>query len=181
MYNPGPPAKVELDEPLVSAPNNELPVVRFDPADMTIETWAAIKAEIDKALQARGDVLKAYELTEVQFKAVDGHWRAALEEEAANVGFVLRFKFDAAYVGKLEQLRDKEITTTEYARIAGAGGHARVVDVLREMDMPAEAHLPIVRQWTAKLARNRKLSAELTQLMLSARGGADKPALEMSR
>ena len=176
----GPLARAEFTEPSLSASNAEARAVRFDPESIPLDAYAEMTAEIDKRLQTRKEVFEAYGLTEVTFAAVDKHWRAALGEEASKLGFALRFRFDAAYVRKLERLRDKEITTAEYARIAVAGGHAQVASVLREIDMPVEAHLSIARQWTSKLARNPKLSAELTQSLLDIREGVNKPAVEMS-
>jgi hypothetical protein len=150
-------------------------IFEFDPASVTIELWAEMSAEIDKGAITRIDVLEAREMTTADFTSVEKHWKAMLEQEATHLGFALRFKYDAAYVGKLENLRNKELTASEYGRIAGAGGYQQVALVLRELEMPPEAHLPIVRQWTMKLARNPKLSAEMMQSMMAARDSSSKP------
>jgi len=81
----------------------------------------------------------------------------------------------AAYVGALERLRNQPISASEYAQILAASEHRQVPAVLRDLEMPAAAHLPIVRLWTAKLARDPKLSFEMIQAVAALREGAASP------
>jgi hypothetical protein len=103
---------------------------------------------------------------------LDRHFKAVLEREARSGGFSMRFKHDAAYVGALERLRGRPLSAAEYARILAAGERRHVIAVLGDLEMPAAAHLPIVRQWTAKLARDPRLSFEMIQAVAAIREGA---------
>ncbi|KYF73429.1 hypothetical protein BE11_19920 [Sorangium cellulosum] len=151
-----------------------------DPEVFSIERWAEISAEIDKAHRSRAEVLEAHDVGERDFTAVERHWKAALEDEAARGGFSLRFKHDGAYVGALERLRERPISVPDYARILAAGGRRQVVETLHDLELPAAAHLPIVRLWTAKLARDPRLSLEMIQAVAALREGAANSATTTS-
>jgi len=152
----------------------------IDPEAFSIEKWAAISAEIDKASRPRAEVIRSHELTEIDVDAVERHWKAALGREAASGGYSLRFKHDAAYVGALERLRDRPISAPEYARILAASERRQVPAALREMELPEAAHMPIVRVWTGKLARDPKLSFEMIRAVADLREGPGSSAQEAS-
>ncbi|WP_437977177.1 DUF2169 domain-containing protein [Sorangium sp. So ce295] len=178
---PPPPAMlaaIALADEQAPAPGDVAEPAGLDaePEVFAIERWAEISAEIDKAHRSRAEVLGAHQLTERDFTAVERHWKAALEAEAASAGFSLRFKHDEAYVGALERLRERPLSVPEYARILAAGGRRQVVETLHDLEMPEAAHLPIVRLWTARLARDPKLSIEMIQAVAALRERAASPA-----
>jgi hypothetical protein len=161
-----PQADATEAEPAAAEGGSDAPGI--DPAMFSIEQCAEIQAELDKQLP-RKDVLERRVLAERGWLAVERHWKAALEREASEGGFALRAKHDDAYVRALERLRERPISATEYARVLSAMERRQVAGALREMEMPATAQLPIVRLWTAKLARDPKLSFEMLQALASLR------------
>lgn len=172
---PGASAPAPQNEP-APAQSTERTASAVDPEAFPIEQWAEISAEIDKAERPRAEVLCAHDLAEHDFAEIDRHWKAALGREAASSGFSLRFKHDAAYVGALERLRGRPLSASEYAQILAAAERRQVAAALRNLEMPAAAHLPIMRQWTAKLARDPRLSFEMIQAVAALREGATGPA-----
>lgn len=181
---PAEPSLPAMIGPIAGAAEPRAPVppiaTAFDPEAFSIEKWAAISAEIDKASRSRAEVLQAHELSDADFGAIDRHWKAALEKEAARGGYSLRFKFDTAYVGALERLRDRPISAREYAQILAASERRQVPAALLQMEMPAAAHMPVVRLWTGKLARDPKLSFEMIQAVAALREGPDDPPPQAS-
>ncbi len=153
-------------------PRDPAPAPTIDPEVFTIERWAEIAAELDKAQRPRAEILHDHDLNDHDLGAADHHWKGALAREATTGGFSLRSRHDTAYVGALERLRGRPITAAEYAQIISAGDHRRVAAVLQGLEMPAAAHLPIARLWTVKLARDARLSLEMIQAVAALREGA---------
>ena len=158
------------------------PVV--DPDAFPIERWATITAELDYEElgmgRSRADVLRDAEVPDLEWPAVDAHWKQTLEHEADSAGFALRARADAAYVASLERLRGREIAVLEYAKIVSAGEHRRVLAVLGDQGLPASSHLPIVRVWTGRLARDPRLSIELIHAVTGLQGSAPLPGAPAS-
>ncbi|EYF02223.1 Hypothetical protein CAP_7295 [Chondromyces apiculatus DSM 436] len=185
---PGPASESEVrtlpPPPLVNAgvmvPTTSEPVASqavepaastIDPEAFTIERWAELTAEMDKGQRSRAALLRAQELTEVDLTTVERHWKTALDSEAKSGGFALRARHDTAYVGALERLRGRPLSAPEYARLLATTDRKQLPPTLQELEMPAAAHLPIVRLWTGKLARDPKLSFEMIQAVAALRGG----------
>lgn len=168
------PAEPSLLAPAVALGKSqvEAPLPAIDPDVFTIERWAEVAAELDKAPRPRADILGDHDMTDREFVAADRHWKEVLASEATTGGFSLRFRHDVAYVGALERLRGRPITASEYAQIVSAGDRRRVVSLLQSLEMPAAAHLPIARQWTVKLARDAGLSLEMIQVVAALRENA---------
>lgn len=170
---PGPPSLPGAAH-LAAAPSpGKSPVeAPIDPEVFTIERWAELAAELDKAQRPRADILRDHDMNDHDLAAADHHWKGALAREATTGGSSLRSRHDAAYVGALERLRGRPIVAAEYAQIISAGDHRRVAAVLQGLEMPAAAHLPIARLWTAKLACDARLSLEMIQAVAALREGA---------
>jgi hypothetical protein len=168
---PVPPPLLSLSSPS-AVPAKEEPSPPVDPKSVPVERHAAVAATLDHRRSPRGDVLEAEAWSEQDWAAIDQHTAATLAAEAAVGGYTLRSASDAAYVARLEVLRGP-IQPAEYARILGGIQSGTSADVLRALDIPGPALMRIVRLWTAKLAREPKLSIDLMKSLTAAREPAD--------
>lgn len=171
-----PPPSVAAAEPSISSSEsaaNEAPAPSVDPGTVSIERHAAMAATLDHGRTPREDALREEAWTEQDWTAIEQHIAETLAAEARSGGYKLRLLGDAAYVTRLESLRGP-IQPAEYARILRGIEAGTSSEVLRELDIPAAALMRIVRLWTAKLARDPKLSMELMKSMAASREGTEE-------
>ncbi|AUX40051.1 hypothetical protein SOCE26_014470 [Sorangium cellulosum] len=159
---PAPPAPVVLRSEAPPAP-------AVPPEEVPVERFAAISAEIAEQRAPRAEVLRAHELNERAWAAVERHFRPLLEKDARAAGR-LRAAYDAAYVAAVERFRGP-ITLPEYARIAVGLERGEPGEVLDALAIQRPALMPIVRVWTKKAAGHMALSAELMALLETLRAG----------
>jgi hypothetical protein len=167
------PSGVEpLKPPEPAPPPPETPAAAPEPEpappDLPIERFAAISAEIAEGRAPRAEVLRAHELTEPAWAAVERSWAAAIAEDGANGSGALRRGHDGAYVAAVEGFRGP-ITAAEYARILAGMPRGRANQVLDDLRIQRPALMPIIRVWTQKVAADAKLVDEVGAALAAAR------------
>jgi hypothetical protein len=140
----------------------------LDPATFPIERCAALSAELAEGATARDELLRRAELDEPSWKAVEAHWRSAIEADGRHGSARLRDAYDAAYVEAVERFRGP-IGLEEYARIVIGLEQGRAAMVLEELRIHKQALLPVVRLWTKKNARDARLSMKAIEVIRAAR------------
>ncbi|MCC6554754.1 MAG: DUF2169 domain-containing protein [Polyangiaceae bacterium] len=153
---PEPVAAAQADPPAETEPD-------VDPADVPLERFAAISAEIAEGGAPRAEVLRAHGLGERAWAAVERHWQGAIEEDAARGRNRLRSGYDQAYVGAVEGFRGR-ITLQDYVHITTAIERGQADAALDELRIQRPALMPIVRLWTKRVASDPELAGEVMAL-----------------
>jgi hypothetical protein len=130
-----------------------------DPAEIPVERFAAIAAEIAEGRSPRVEVLRAHDLSERAWEAVERHWRAEIGREVSRGGARLQGAYDRAYVAAVEGFRGP-VTLAEYVRLAVALQRGEANEVLDGLKIQRPALMPIQRLWAKKVAADRKLAGE---------------------
>jgi hypothetical protein len=142
-----------------------------DPAQVPIERYATVSAELAQKGADRGVVLRGHRFTVAAWAAVDRHWTRAIAEQTERGERALLSAFDAAYVASQERLR-RPIGVHEYARILVGLERGEVGRVLAELELQLSDLMRLQRVWTKKLAETPRLAAELQQATEDARRAA---------
>ncbi|KYF75951.1 hypothetical protein BE17_53100 [Sorangium cellulosum] len=140
----------------------------MNPAEIPVERFAALTAEIAEGRAPRAEVLRTHDLSEHAWTAIERHWRAALEKDLARGGGRLSSAYDLAYVAAVEGFRGP-IAAPEYARLAVAQERGQAGDALDALRIQRPALMPILRLWTKKVARDGKLVREVTAMLTALR------------
>jgi hypothetical protein len=156
-------------EPIAELDDDGWEEPEADPAQVSIERFATISAEIAEERAPRAEVLKKQALTLRAWEEVVRHHTRALEEEADRGASDLRRASDSAYVAAVEGFRGP-ITLSEYARIVVGVERGQRDRVLDELKIQRPALMPILRLWMKKAASDAKLAGEATAAIAAARG-----------
>ncbi|MFO0760397.1 MAG: DUF2169 domain-containing protein [Byssovorax sp.] len=159
---PAPAAEDEaassLDEaptPMPEPPSIELPLARYP-----LERCARIAADIARRKPEAAAILEEHDLAPAMWTALDKHWSEAIAAEMAKGKSKLLKAYDAAYVGRLEEVRGL-IEVRDYARLSVATERGTVAETLAALGLPKGAVLRIQRLWLAKIAADPALGAEV--------------------
>ncbi|MEZ4313027.1 MAG: hypothetical protein R3F14_33815 [Polyangiaceae bacterium] len=146
----------------VAATEGELPIEEYP-----IERCAGIAARMAHRPGERETVLEKAELSGGVWEALHKHWLAGIRAEAARGKNALLTKYDAAYVGALEEARGP-ITPAEHARLTILGERGREAEALAELDLPRGATMRIKRVYLARTVKDRALAAEVRAALKAA-------------
>ncbi|EYF05087.1 DUF2169 family type VI secretion system accessory protein [Chondromyces apiculatus] len=143
------------------SPSPSPAVLDLDPADVSIERFAAISAEIAEQRAPRAAVLDAHALTEGSWTAIERHWTGAIREAAGRGDHGLQAESDRAYVTAVEGFRGP-ITGDEHARIVASLAQGQTNPVLDALRIQRPALMPILRSWTKRVAADRSAASAAT-------------------
>ncbi|WP_438032037.1 DUF2169 domain-containing protein [Sorangium sp. So ce204] len=144
------------------------PQPSVNPAEIPVERFASLTAEIAEGRAPRAEVLRTHDLSEHAWTAVERHWRAALDQDLARGGGRLSGAYDLAYVAAVERFRGP-IAAPEYVRLAVAQERGQAGEALDALRIQRPALMPILRLWTKKVARDGKLVREVTAMLAALR------------
>jgi len=125
----------------------------FNPAEISIERFAAISAELNECQKPRHRILEAHKLHEEDWKTIEAHWTRAIDDESASGKHSLRKASDGAYIAAVEKFRGP-ITASETARIVASLERGKTNETLDDLKIQRPALMPILRSCARKPARN---------------------------
>jgi hypothetical protein len=163
--SPCPTASGEFAPP---SQKTEEPQFEQDPSQISIESYAAISAELAQKGVARVAVLQSHQLTVTGWAAVDRHWTRAIAEQTERGERVLLTAFDAAYIASQERFR-RPIGVAEYARILVGLERGNISRVLVELELQLGDLMRLQRVWTKRIDDIPELADQLRRAMEDAR------------
>lgn len=128
------------------------------PELLPIERVARIAASLDLDPELRADILAANELDEATWEAHEAAGEAALRAELARGRSEALCDHDRAYLARIEEERGP-ISIAEYAAIVTAQARGASAEKLRELELPAQSEIVIVRVFEARLAADKEARA----------------------
>ncbi|WP_437958298.1 DUF2169 domain-containing protein [Sorangium sp. So ce119] len=153
-----PPAP--LSSPLGASEAKAPPAPPADTADIGVEHFATIAAQLSERRASRADVLGAHGLTEARFAEIERRWTAAMDDEDRRGGHAIRDAYDAAYVKEWEVHR-RPFELADYARLTVAGEHGHLAAALDSLGIRRTLWIRLKRVWARRLAESRSLAGAL--------------------
>ncbi|WP_433932663.1 DUF2169 domain-containing protein [Sorangium cellulosum] len=150
------PSSSLLSAPLAKAP----PAPPEDTADIGVERYATIAAQLSERRASRADVLGAHGLSEARFGELERRWTAAMDDEDRRGGHALRDAYDAAYVKEWEAHR-RPFELADYARLAVAAERGHLAAALDSLGIRRTLWVRLKRVWARRLAESRSLAGGL--------------------
>ncbi|WP_437780796.1 DUF2169 domain-containing protein [Sorangium sp. So ce1097] len=148
-----------LSSPL-GAPQAKAPPAPADTADIGVEHYATIAAQLSERRASRADVLGAHGLTEARFAEIERRWTSAMDEEDRRGGHAIRDAYDAAYIKEWEAQR-RPFEIADYARLTVAAERGHLAAALDSLGIRRTLWIRLKRVWARRLAESRSLAGAL--------------------
>ena len=139
--------------------------------EIPIEKLATVAAELAERRDPRDKVLGRHGIGEADFAGNDRRWNEQIQREASRGQTKLRRAYDAAYLAAVEGFRGS-ITVKDYAQVVVGLERGTADEALDALSIQRPALMPLVREWTRKVAADGRLSKEARVLLASLRAPA---------
>jgi hypothetical protein len=150
-----PPAPLDFVSP---QPPAALSPKAVEPAEIEIELFAAISAELIERRALRAETLASHGVSEPRWVEVVKRWSDALAEEERAGGTDLRDIQDAAFVAAWEAHRGA-LNASDYVRLSLAAEGSGLAAALEALGIRRTVWTRLKRVWSRRMASDRNLAA----------------------
>lgn len=173
--------KQRLGNVLIEAASPPPPEIRIAPVEpdpepetqpkpeITLEIVAALDAELQMGATGDRSSLAELGLSHADVASHQTRWADAITVDAKRGKQELQRRYDTAFLARLEALRERPITPSEYARVVVSAERLNTAEVLAELGLPERSLLVLTRVFSERTASSPELRREVRARIQEAR------------
>lgn len=141
------------------------------PPEVTLEIVALLDAELQMGVIGERSSLAGLGLGLADVAAHQTRWAEAIASDSKQGKQELQRRYDAAFLARLEELRERPVSTGEYARVVVSAERLNTAEVLSELGLPERSLLVLTRVFSERTASSPDLRREVRARIQEARRG----------
>ncbi len=156
-----------IESPLTAEPEPE--TQPKPPPEITLENVAVLDAELQMGVTGERSSLADLGLGLADVAAHQTRWAEAIATDSKQGKQELQRRYDAAFLVRLEELRERPVSTGEYARVVVSAERLNTAEVLSELGLPERSLLVLTRVFSERTASSPDLRREVRARIQEAR------------